>query len=116
MTIEASIYSTLTSLVSGRVYPDIAPENVTKPYITYQQVGGQSVNFTDPTVPSLKNGRWQINCWATTRTAAAALSRSVEDTIRAASALRPTVISAPVAGHEPETGLYGTRQDFSFWF
>lgn len=31
-------------------------------------------------------------------------------------ALQTTVLSGPVATVEAETKLYGTRQDFSFWF
>jgi len=117
MTIEADIFATLKSLVTNRVYRDITPQTDTAlPRITFQQVGGQGVNFVDPTVPSKKNARFQVNVWAADRDAAAALSRQVEDALRVATILQTTVLGAPVAVHEPELGLYGTRQDFSFWF
>lgn len=115
MSIETTLFSSLQSLVAGRCYPDTAPELVVKPYITYQQVGGAPVNFLDSAVPSKKNGRFQINVWADTRAQASVLAGQIEDTLRAVSALQPTVLGAPVATHEPDTKLHGTRQDFSFW-
>ncbi len=116
MTVESSIFDALKGLVANRVYPDIGPELVTKPYITYQQIGGQGVNFVDTTVPSKKNARFQINCWADTRAVAGALGRQIEDTMRAVTALQVTVLGAPVATYDEETKLRGTRQDFSVWF
>lgn len=115
MSIESSIFDALKTLVSNRVYPDIAPENAVRPYITYQQVGGEGVNFVDSTTPSLKNARMQINVWADTRAAAATLAGQVETAIRGATTLRPKILGAPVAMFDLETKLRGTRQDFSVW-
>ncbi len=117
MQIEAELFAALKSLVANRVYRDVAPANVTAtPWITFQQVGGAPVNFVDPTIPSMKNGRFQVNVWAASRDEAAALQRQVEDALRAATQLRPTVLTGAVAIYEEDTNLYGTRQDFSFWF
>ena len=113
MSIETLIFSALSSLVDGRVYPDIAPESTPGPYITYQQVGGRSVNFLDSTSASKKNARVQINVWADTRLAASDVGRSVEDALR--TALHATALGALVALYEEETKRYGTRQDFSIW-
>ena len=44
------------------------------PRITFQQVGGQAVNFLDSAVPSKKNARFQVNCWAVSRDDAAKIS------------------------------------------
>lgn len=115
MTTESLLNDALKTLVSNRIYPDVAPENTTRPYITYQQVGGESANFVDVTVPSKKNSRFQVNAWADTRTAAAALAIQIEDTLRVVAALQTTVLSAPVATYDPDTKYKGTRQDFSFW-
>lgn len=43
--IEADLYSKLNTdvtLVGGRVFPLTAPQNVAKPYITYQAISGNS--------------------------------------------------------------------------
>jgi len=117
MTVEADIFAALKDLVGNRVYRDLAPDKVTTlPRITFQQVGGGAVNFLDPTVPSKKNGRFQVNCWDGDRDAVAGLSRQVEDALRVASGLQTTVLGEPIAVFEQETMLYGTIQDFSFWF
>jgi len=115
MSLESSIFDALKSLVSNRVYPDVAPENAVRPYITYQQVGGEGVNFVDSTTPSLKNARMQINVWADTRAAAATLAGQVETAIRNTTAIHPKILGAPVAMFDLETKLRGTRQDFSVW-
>lgn len=114
MTVEATIFNTLKGLVSNRVYPDVAPEGATRPYITYQQVGGEAVNFMDSTVPSKKRFRFQITIWGDTRAAVAALAIQVEDALRVASSIQPTIEAAPVAIYEPGTNLKGSMQDFSF--
>lgn len=121
MTVEADIFNALKSLVASadgkfRVYPDVAPTGVAKPYITFQQVGGTAVNLLDGAAPGKRNGRFQINCWADTRSAAATLSRQVEDALRAVTSLQTTVLGAPVSVYEEDVPLYGTRQDFSLWF
>jgi len=117
MTVESAIYTALKDLVGNRVYRDIAPPTVTDlPRITFQQIGGTAVNFVDPTVPSKKNGRFQVNVWHNRRDDAMALARQVEDTLRAYTALQTTVLAAPIATYEEETKLFGSFQDFSFWF
>lgn len=116
MSVEQAIYNALRGLVANRVYPDVAPESATRPYLTYQQVGGQAVNFLDPTAPSMSNGRFRVNVWADTRAGAAALAGMVEATLRDTPALQTTVLTAPMAMADAETKLRGTSQDFSFWF
>lgn len=115
MSVETVLFDTLKTLVSNRVYPDVAPDLTARPYITYQQVGGQGVNFIDPTVPSKKNARFQVNVWADTRSAAATLAGQIEGALRAAASLQTTVLGALVASYESDTKLRSTRQDFSFW-
>lgn len=114
MSVESVIFDTLKGLVANRVFPDIAPAGTARPYITYQQVGGEAVNFLDPTVPSKKRSRFQLNVWSDTRASVAALAIAVEDALRQVASLQTTVEGAPVASYEPETNLRGSLQDFSF--
>lgn len=117
MSVETQIYTALKSLVSNRVYRDITPKDVTAlPRITFQQVGGTSINFVDSaTIPSKHNARVQVNVWHNRRDDANALAIQVADALRAYTDLRTTVLGEFVAVHEPDTGLFGTMQDFSFW-
>lgn len=116
MSVEAVILNSLKDLVANRIYPDVAPEQVKRPYITFQQVGGQAVNFLSAELPDKRNSRFQLSVWADSRLDAAKLSRQLEERLRQVKELQTTVLSEPVSMHEPETRLYGVRQDFSFWF
>lgn len=114
MTVESTIFDTLKTLVSNRVFPDVAPANATRPYITYQRVGGEAINFLDPTVPNKKRSRFQINVWGDTRKSVALIAGQVEDALRVVASLQTTVEGAPVSLYEADTGLKGSLQDFSF--
>jgi hypothetical protein len=115
MTVESQIYNALKGLVTGQhVYAITIPDTVTaRTYITYQQVGGDAVNFLDSAKPGKKNARFQVNVWAPTAHQAAALSRLTEDAMRT---INSFVLGAPVSTSEPDLNIFGTRQDFSIWF
>lgn len=114
MSLETTLYTALKSLVSNRVYRDIAPADVSAlPRITFQQVGGDAINFLSGEKPSKKWARVQVNCWDDRRDDVMALARQVEDTLRATISLGTTVLGAPIAVYERETRLYGSIQDFS---
>lgn len=115
MSAESAIFSALSSLVSNRVYPDLAPDGVARPYIVYQQIGGSAVQFVDVTVPSKKNSRIQVSVWGDTRAQVSALAVQVEDTLRGVATLQTVVLGAPVAVYEADTKLRGSQQDFSVW-
>lgn len=114
MTIEASIYTVLAA-ITPRVFPDVAPIDTPTPFVTYQQVGGKPANFVSG-IPSMRNGHFQINVWSATRAEAASLARQIEDAARLNSTLSAVTLGGVVSTYEPETKLYGTRQDFSIWF
>ena len=114
MTVEADLYTLLGALVSGRAYPDVAPTGTALPWITYQQVGGESVVFMESTLASKRNGRFQISVWATTRLESIALIRQAESAI--VTNLKALPQGGAFADYEPETALYGARQFFSLWF
>lgn len=115
MTVETDIFSALKDLVANRVYPDEAPPGVALPYITYQQAGGQPLNYLAG-VPDKRNGRFQFIVWAATRKEAAALIRQVEDMLRIDQQLLADTLSGALAMRESELNLYGFTQDFSIWF
>lgn len=112
--VEADIFTALSGLVSGRVYPDIAPQGAAKPFITYQQKGGKPVNFLGPEYSDKKNARFQINVWSATRSEAANIARQVEN-IMAMSPLFAKIESGVIATYDEETQARGTLQDFSVW-
>ncbi len=115
MSAELALYAALRPLVADRVYPDVAPSNAALPRIVFQQIGGQSTVYADNVAATQENARMQVVCWATTRLAATALAKQVEDTLLAATTCTATPLGARVSDFEPDTGLYAARQDFSVW-
>lgn len=115
MSIESGVFDLLRGLVGGRVFPDVAPVGTARPYITYQQIGGQAVNFVDDTSPNLENAFLQINCFADARNDANTLARSVETTLRGATAFSARPEANFISTHDADLNRYGTLQDFSVW-
>ena len=95
MTVETSIFSLLSSLVSSRVYPDTAPLSTPRPYITYQRIGGEAVTFVENTVPSMQNGVFQINLWSDTRMEASSIALAIESAFVTATAFQARPTGAP---------------------
>ncbi len=115
MSLGPKIVALLSPLVGGRVFPMVAPPNVLRPYITYQQFGGQALSFLDKTLPNKANGYIQINIWSETKAVTAALAFQVEALMIGATAFDCDAMSRPADDHEPDLNLYGSRQDFTVW-
>ncbi len=115
MTVEADIFNALAALVSNRVFPDIAPLDTPLPYITFQQIGGEALGYVENTVPDAKNGRFQVDVWAQTRSQCAALALQIEAALVQSAAFQARAVGAPANQYEPDTKLYGSLQDFSVW-
>lgn len=116
MTVEADLFSRLTSLVSGRIYPAEAPFGAATPYIIYTQRGGDSVTFMESTVGSKKNALIELTAWSTTYAEVTELMRDIEDSLVTSTTLRAMPTGALWATYDAETKLYGTLQEFSIWF
>jgi hypothetical protein len=69
----------VTAITSTRIYPIQAPQNVTKPYITYQRISTER-DYTLGGPDGLVNAILQVDCWAATNDAA----RSLADAVRLA--------------------------------
>ena len=116
MTVEADLIARLDSLFGGRVYANNAPEGVQAPYATYQQAGGVPVAFLErQSMPSKKNGRFQINTWAETKAEVAALALQVEAAVVLATAFQAEALGGPIDVDGSLVDLFGQQQDFSIW-
>ncbi len=113
-TAESVTFGALKALAGGRVYPDVAPPGVAKPYIVYQGAGGvDETTFDGP--DELQNSRMQVAVWATGRLESAELIAQVRLAL-AAPPILAKPIGAAVSVYEEDTKLYGKRQDFSIWY
>jgi len=117
MLLEEALFSVLSPLVAGRVFPDVAPMDTPRPYVTYQQIGGDSVAYVGKDRPNIENALVQINVWGNARLEVSALRRSIEDELVAAVAFEARPSGASSSRHEPDMSppAFGARQDFSIW-
>ena len=113
MTVEADIFNALKGLVANRCYPDFAPLSTVRPYITYVQIGGEALSYTDNTLPDGKHGRFQINVWGDTRSSVSALMLQVEAIMIQATAFQARPVSAPSSDYDHDMLVYGSMQDFN---
>ena len=110
MSIETDLV-VLLKAINTRTFPDVAPTGTVAPWITWQQIGGETVRYGDNTADS----RWpliQISVWSKTRTEALAMIRQVEDAMCASGAFQATPQGDSVSTYEPATLLYGSIQRF----
>ena len=114
MGIEATLKTTLSSLVGGRVYPDTPPDAPTFPLIVYQQVGGEVLNPLEGGDPGKDHARVQVVVWSKTRLEASSIARSARTAL--VGSLAATTYAAPVSLYEEELKLYGSRCDYSIWY
>jgi hypothetical protein len=114
MTVEADLQTVLTSVVA-RSFPDFAPTKTGLPYCTFQQIGGEAVNYVDATMPDHDHGEFQVNVWAATRKEAKALIKQIDAALRGAAAFTARPVSGPVSDFDADMKRYGSRQDFSIW-
>ena len=73
--------SDLTALVSTRIYPGVAPQAASLPYVIFFQVTnpGHHAMQADPNI----NGpRWQVSAWATTYSSVKAIAKQVKASLK----------------------------------
>ncbi|MEH6434286.1 tail completion protein gp17 [Massilia sp. DD77] len=116
MSVYVQVFEALAGLAGGRVYPILADEGVSTPYIVVQRVGGAPVNFLTGEQPEQKHHRIQVSVWATTAVEAEEVAEQVEQAMRLAVALQPEVLGGAVDTYDELTTYRGTRQEFSLFF
>lgn len=114
MSMETDLVALLKT-ICPRVFPDVAPESATKPYITWQGLGGETARFVDNTAADKRNTLMQVNVWSTTRAESLAMIRSIEDAMCASVAFLAMPGGEALSTYEPEMQLYGCIQTYSIW-
>lgn len=100
--------TTLNTLVNGRIYPLIAPQNVARPYITYQVVAGRRLQCLKGNIYQ-GDFRFQIDVWGLTYSSVKAISEAVKNCL--VGFLDSNNINI-MDGHESETQLFRQIIDF----
>lgn len=111
--------TTVLLTLCPRVFPDVAPVSTAKPYVTYQQIGGERLRNWDKTPADKRKVVVQINVWSDSRLGANDLCRQIEAAMAAATVFNAQEDAEPLWTHDDITlpdapdGLYSTSQDFT---
>lgn len=114
MSLESKLFTELAALCP-RVFPDVAPSNTVRPYVTYQQIGGDPAFYVEGQVMGKVNAYVQINVWHDKREQANALMRQIEAALLVATTFQAEPQGALIAGYEDDTETRSAQQDFSIW-
>lgn len=112
MSFEADLIAVLKT-VTPRVHMDFARVTSQRPYVTWQQVGGDVINALGNESPGVHLPEVQVNVWADTRAECMALIRAIEAAMRSASTFTARPLGAAVADYDADVPVYGARQDFA---
>lgn len=111
---EAEVYSLLknntgvNALVSGRIYPMVAPQNVVRPYITYRVITGLKIQCMGGEIYQ-GDYRFQIDVWSETYSNSKAISEAVKSALVGFMSSNNINIEDD---YEDETGLFRQVIDF----
>jgi len=110
--IQQAVVAALAGVAGGRVFPNIAPNNVQKPYVVYARVSSAPENTLADGAP-VDNTRLQVDCYDTTYGAAVGLAESVKSAL-AASAMTHLLLQEQDQ-FEPDALLHRVILEFSVW-
>lgn len=115
-----STFAGITALLSTRIFPLRAPDQLVVPFIVYQKItGNREQSHTGSS--NLANPRFQVSCWGSTYASAKAVSRQV---VLALDAFKGVVsgvdiqfsdIESEVDTFDEDTKLYRVLLDVIFW-
>lgn len=112
MSFESDLYAVLDAVAPGSVYPDFAPVDTPRPYVTWQKIGGPSLNPLGGETSGRRSVEVQVNVWADSRLQATTLIRSIEAAMRATTAFFAEPMSEPVDDFDADIPVYGSLQSF----
>jgi hypothetical protein len=123
MTFEADLKAHLqastaiSALVAARIHPLKLDDNEQLPAITYQEIASEPQTDLSGGDGALVRRRVQVNVWAATAMAAAALAELVRVRMQtAASSFSAVPESSSQQSYEPNTKRFGHYRDFSCWY
>jgi hypothetical protein len=117
MMVENALFNLLNGLVGGRMYPMVAPDSPTVPFIVYQNITN-SPEYTLGNTSPINNTRMQIDCYSDTYGGVKSLVASVQSAMQAAAQAK-TLVNVPKMSsdlYEAEVKLYRVTQDYSIWY
>ena len=110
--IQQDLFAALAGVAGGRVFPNVAPNNVSKPYVVYARVSSAPENTLADGAP-IENTRLQVDCFDTTYAAVVALAETVKAAMKSSAITHVLLLEQDQ--FEPEALLHRVILDFSIW-
>lgn len=114
MSLESELNAVLLTLCP-RVFPDVADPLTPRPYVTFQQIGGDPSFYVEGQVMARVNAFVQINVFHENRSLANTLTRQIEAALMQATAFQAQPMAGLIASYDDDTKRRGAQQDFSIW-
>ena len=117
MTLETDLYSRLSTavtLVSGRIYPLVAPQGTTTPYITYAKISAGKY-YTHGGAAGLSRDRLQISVYSTGYVTAKAIVTQVVTAMEDWGDIQAAFKEHEIDMFETETSLFHVPVDYFVW-
>lgn len=111
MSLETDLVTVLRTQCA-RVRPIDGNVNETRPFVTYQHIGGDALRYMDGTAADKRHALVQVDVFADTAAEAIALSLAIENAVCTASAFSARPQGALRSGHEEAAQLYRCIQEF----
>jgi len=123
MSAEERLYTVLTSSTSiasvtgTRIYPNIMPQAVKFPAISYSRVSNVTYTGLQGGSSGLENPHFQVDCWSTSYAVVKALARSVKQALDGADTFKAIPLNDLDMPEQQEDGnvLYRVLLEFSVW-
>ncbi len=110
--IQEQVVAALSGVAGGRVYPNVAPNNVQKPYLVYMRVASSQENTLADGIP-VENTRMQIDCFDTTYAAVVALAEAVKAAMKVSGITNLLLMEQDQ--FDSDALLHRVILDFSLW-
>lgn len=113
-----SMLEDFTALLAGatdageRIYPQVAPDGVTRPFIVYQRINTNTENVLSGST-GLKNTRLQVDVFANTYSQAQQIAAAIESLMSGWATQNVSILSQDF--FEDEVKLHRVMTDFSIW-
>lgn len=114
MTIEQTLYdairndATVSAIAGTKIYPNVVPDNVDAPYISYQLIAGTAYNKLDG-VPDGEHKLMQVNCMSKSYSQV----KAMEDAVKSALDVSIGYLMSSSDGYYTSTETHVVRLDFA---
>lgn len=110
MSLQSDLITALAAVAGGHVYPQAAPQDADFPFVIYKEIASEPLMTFAGYAGSTKT-TVVLDCFATTKAAALALSGAVQTALDASGFREPQ----PASDYEAQADVFMESVAYSFW-